>query len=87
MQKRAAIYAVMSEGFATGQQQAINTTFDLGRALDGRVAWNIERAIKAMDRRQARKLYGEIVAMRRTGAYNEVREFLYARFPIQEVQA
>jgi predicted RNA-binding protein YlxR (DUF448 family) len=84
MTNEPAIYQIMREAMKDDDSQARITVFDLSRALQGRVAWDIERTIKAMDKRAARKLFRTIVKSRVTGAYREVETWLYANIPISE---
>lgn len=79
MQKRLAILQVIGEQWAAGGMGR-NTALDLGRAMEGRVSWNIEKRLRDMNLRQARAMVRRLNAERRTGSYNEVHDWLYANY-------
>lgn len=75
-----AITTVISEGWRSGADMERFTAMDLGRAMEGRVSWNIEKRLRDMTKRQARAMFKKLVATRTSGSYNEVRDWLYANY-------
>lgn len=75
-----AIKAIIAEGWRSSVDMERFTAMDLGRAMEGRVSWNIEKRLRDMTKRQARAMFKKLVASRKTGSYNEVRDWLYANY-------